>query len=44
MITSSNRGRTSANALILMDGVRVTGVDLSGNIKGRNFQGNFRNS
>jgi outer membrane receptor for ferrienterochelin and colicin len=42
MITSSNRGSTSANALILMDGVRVTGVDVGGNINGRNFQGNFR--
>jgi hypothetical protein len=42
IINSSNRGRTSANALILMDRSRVTGVDVSGNVSGRNFTANFR--
>ncbi len=42
IITSSNRGRTSANALILGSGNMVTGVDVGGNINGRNFQGHFR--
>ncbi len=42
IINSSNRGSTSANALILTDGNRVTGVDVSGNVNGQNFQSNFR--
>lgn len=41
IIDSSNRGRTSGNAYIRANGNRVTGVDVSGNINGRNFTGNF---
>ena len=44
IINSSNRGSTSANALILLDGNRLRGVDVGGNVNGRNFQGNFRMS
>jgi hypothetical protein len=42
IIDSSNRGRTSANAFIRVDGNMVRGVEVSGNINGRNFTGNFR--
>jgi hypothetical protein len=42
IINSSNRGRASGNAYIQTNGSRVAGVDVSGNINGRNFQGNFR--
>ncbi len=42
IINSSNRGRASANAYIHMDGTRVMGLDVQGNINGRNFQSNFR--
>jgi hypothetical protein len=41
-INSSNRGRTSANALIMMNGMRIMGVNVDGNINGRNFRGEFR--
>lgn len=42
VITSSNRGRASGNAMILANGSRINSLDVSGNINGRNFQGNFR--
>jgi hypothetical protein len=42
IINSSNRGRTSGNAYTRANGTRVSGLDVSGNIDGRNFTGNFR--
>ncbi len=42
MINSSNRGSTSGSAYIQTNGTMVTGVDVGGNINGRNFTGNFR--
>ena len=42
LITSSNRGRIDASALMLGIGNSVTEVRTQGNINGRNFQSNFR--
>jgi hypothetical protein len=41
LINSSNRGSTSANAYIHMEGNRVARVNVSGNINGRNFTSDF---
>lgn len=41
-LNSSNRGRTDASALFLMDGNRIAGVDVDGRVNGRNFTANFR--
>ena len=42
IIDSSNRGRTSANAYVGMQGRSVTSLDVSGNVNGENFRGQFR--
>lgn len=42
VISSSNRGPLSANAYIHLRGNVASGLDVSGNFQGRNFQGSFR--
>lgn len=42
IIDSSNRGRTSANAYLQMDGNRLRRIEVSGNINGQNFTSNFQ--
>jgi hypothetical protein len=41
LINSSNRGNTSGNAYIQANGARIAGLNVSGNINGRNFTGQF---